>query len=75
MRTNNKRIITMKKTNYESALERVAKVKDMEALMRLEESFERLYRHGIFTENEFLWIDAMMCQKSNVLRGYESLSK
>lgn len=65
----------MKKTNYESALDRVAKVKDMEALMRLEESFERLYRHGIFTENEFLWIDAMMCQKSNVLRGYESLSK
>ena len=65
----------MKKTNYESALERVAKVKDMEALMRLEESFERLYRHGIFTENEFLWIDAMMCQKSNVLRGYESLRK
>ena len=70
-----KRIITMKKTNYESALDRVAKVKDMEALMRLEESFERLYRHGIFTENEFLWIDAMMCQKSNVLRGYESLRK
>jgi len=70
-----KRIITMKKTNYESALERVAKVKDMEALMRLEESFERLYRHGIFTENEFLKLDDLMLHKSNVLRGYESLRK
>lgn len=71
----NKRIKTMKKTNYESALERIAKVKDMEALMRLEESFERLYQHGIFTENQFLWLDTYMCQKSNVLRGYESLRK
>jgi hypothetical protein len=62
-------------TNYQTALERIAKVKDMEALMRLEESFERLYRHGIFTENQFLWLDTYMCQRSNVLRGYESLNK
>ena len=65
----------MKKSNYESALERIAKVKDMEALMRLEESFERLYKHGIFTENEFQKLDDLMCHKSNVLRGYESLKK
>jgi len=65
----------MNKSNYQSALERIAKIKDMEALMRLEESFERLYKHGIFTEDQFLWLDACMCQKSNVLRGYESLKK
>lgn len=65
----------MSKSNYQSAIERIDKVKDMEALIRLEESLERLYNHGIFTENQYLGLDAYMSQKSNVLRGYESLKK
>ena len=63
------------KSNYKSALERIDKVKDMEALMRLEESFERLYRIGIFTEKQFLELDYIMLHKSNILRGYESLKR
>lgn len=65
----------MKKSNYQTALERIAKVKDMDGLMRLEESFDRLFKHGIFTEKQFLQLDDLMLHKSNVLRGYESLKK
>lgn len=63
------------KSNYQTALQRIDKVKNMEALMRLEESFERLYRNGIFTEKQFLELDYIMLHKSNVLRGYESIKK
>ena len=63
------------KSNYQTALQRIDKVKDMDALMRLEESFERLYRNGIFTEKQFLELDNIMLHKSNVLRGYELLKK
>jgi len=53
-------------SNYQSAIERIDKVKDMEALMRLEESLERLYNHGVFTKNQYLWLDAYMCQKKSI---------
>ena len=65
----------MKKSNYMSAVERIGKIKDFESLDRLGKSFDRLYRHGIFTVEQFLKLDDLMMHKSNVLRGYELLKK
>jgi hypothetical protein len=63
----------MKKSNYQSAIERIGKVKDFESLGRLEKSFDRLYKNGIFTLDQFLKLDDLLLHKSNVLRGYELL--
>ncbi len=65
----------MKKSNYMSAVERIGKIKDFESLDRLGKSFDRLYKHGIFTVEQFLKLDDLLMHKSNVLRGYELLKK
>jgi hypothetical protein len=65
----------MRKSNYISAVERIGKIKDFESLDRLGKSFDRLYRHGIFTVEQFLKLDDLLMHKSNVLRGYELLKK
>jgi len=65
----------MNKSNYMSAIERIGKIKDFKSLDRLEKSFDRLYRHGIFTVEQFLKLDDLLMHKSNVLRGYELLKK
>ena len=65
----------MNKSNYMSAVERIGKIKDFKSLDRLEKSFDRLYRNGIFTVEQFLKLDDLLMHKSNVLRGYELLKK
>lgn len=63
------------KSNYQSALERLNKVTSMEALNKLETSFERLYRNGFLTDVQLMELDWKMLHKSNVIRGYENLNK
>ena len=63
------------KTNYQSALERLNKVTSMEALSKLETSFDRFYRNGFLTEEQLMDLDWKMLHKSNVIRGYENLNK
>ena len=63
------------KTNYQSALERLNKATSMEALSKLETSFDRLYRNGFLTEAQLMELDWKILHKSNVMRGYENLNK
>lgn len=63
------------KTNYQSALERLDKATSMEALNKLETSFERLYRNGFLTSEQLTELDSKMLHKSNVMRGYENINK
>ena len=63
------------KTNYQSALERLNKATSMEALSKLETSFDRLYRNGFLTDAQLMELDWKMLHKSNVMRGYENLNK
>jgi hypothetical protein len=53
----------MKKTTYQSALERINKANDEESLLQLEESFERLWNAGVFTVNEFSKLDDKLLSK------------
>lgn len=63
------------KTNYQSALERLDRATSVEALSKLETSFERLYRNGFLTSEQLTELDSKMLHKSNVRRGYENLNK
>lgn len=63
------------KTNYQSALERLDRATSMEALSKLETSFERLYRNGFLTSEQLTELDSKMLHKSNVMRGYENINK
>ena len=53
----------MNTSNYMSAIERIGKIKDFKSLDRLEKSFDRLYRHGIFTVEQFLKLDDLLMHK------------
>ena len=55
--------------NFDSAIERINKVKDFDSLSELEKSFERLYKYGFLTEKELLELDHKLLHKSNVLNG------
>ena len=43
--------------NFDSAIERINKVKDFDSLNELEKSFERLYKYGFLTEKELLELE------------------
>ena len=59
--------------NFDSAVERINKVKDFDSLNELEKSFERLYKYGFLTDKELVELDDKLLHKSNVLNGYSNL--
>ena len=48
---------------YKSALDRLARAYTAQDLEQLENSFIRLYNAGIFTEREFMRLDAKIADK------------
>lgn len=64
----------MKKSNYQAAIERIGKIKDFESLGRLEKSFDRLYKNNIFSEDQFLKLDALLIHKSNYLKSLKLIN-
>jgi hypothetical protein len=59
--------------NFDSAVERINKVKDFDSLSELEKSFERLYKYGFLNDKELVELDHKLLHKSNVLNGYRNL--
>jgi len=51
------------RSEYESALARLARAHTAQDLEQLENSFTRLYNAGIFTDNEFMRLDGRLVDK------------
>jgi len=51
------------RSEYESALARLARAHTAQDLEQLETSFTRLYKAGIITDNEFLHLDGRLVGK------------